>query len=155
MGSVSIIIPVYNVKPYLPQAIKSVINQTYQDLEILVIDDGSTDGSEKICDRCAGKDSRIQVIHQPKKGLSAARNTGLDLATGDFIAFLDPEMIVLGGGVSHAGEFLLEKVRNKIPRYLLYKNMPYSEIRLASLGNEAGTIGAAMIGKLAAEDRRK
>ena len=64
-------------------------------------------------------------------------------------------MIVLGGGVSHAGEFLLEKVRNKISRYLLYKNMPYSEIRLASLGNEAGTIGAAMIGKLAAEDRQK
>ena len=68
---------------------------------------------------------------------------------------MDPEMIVLGGGVSHAGEFLLDRVRDKIPRYLLYKTLPYPEIRLASLGNEAGTIGAAMIGKLAAEDLGK
>ena len=79
----------------------------------------------------------------------------LAVTINNIIAFLDPEMIVLGGGVSHAGEFLLERVREKIPRYLLYKNHPYSEICLASLGNEAGTIGAAMIGKLAAEDRQE
>ena len=75
----------------------------------------------------------------------------LALTINSIICFLDPEMIVLGGGVSHAGDFLLNRVREKVPKYLLYKKLPYSEIRLAKLGNEAGTIGAAMIGKLSAE----
>lgn len=69
----------------------------------------------------------------------------LAIAINNIIAFLDPEMIVLGGGVSHAGNFLLEKVKAKVPRYLLYKTLPYPEICLASLGNEAGMIGAAML----------
>ena len=79
----------------------------------------------------------------------------LAIAINNIIAFLDPEMIVLGGGVSHAGDFLLEKVKAKVPRYLLYKTLPYPEICLASLGNEAGMIGAAMIGKLAVDDSKK
>ena len=79
----------------------------------------------------------------------------LAIAINNIIAFLDPEMIVLGGGVSHAGNFLLEKVKSKVPRYLLYKTLPYPEICLASLGNEAGMIGAAMIGKLAVDDSKK
>ena len=79
----------------------------------------------------------------------------LAIAINNIIAFLDPEMIVLGGGVSHAGDFLLEKVKAKVPRYLLYKTLPYPEICLASLGNEAGMIGAAMIGKLAVDDSQK
>ncbi len=79
----------------------------------------------------------------------------LAIAINNIIAFLDPEMIVLGGGVSHAGNFLLEKVKAKVPRYLLYKTLPYPEICLASLGNEAGMIGAAMIGKLAVDDSQK
>ena len=79
----------------------------------------------------------------------------LAIAINNIIAFLDPEMIVLGGGVSHAGNFLLEKVKAKVPRYLLYKTLPYPEICLASLGNEAGMIGAAMIGKLAVDDSKK
>ena len=79
----------------------------------------------------------------------------LAIAINNIIAFLDPEMIVLGGGVSHAGNFLLEKVKEKVPRYLLYKTLPYPEICLASLGNEAGMIGAAMIGKLAVDDIKK
>ena len=91
MGLVSIIIPVYNVAYYLREAIESVINQTYTDLEILLIDDGSTDGSSLICDRYAKKDDRIKTIHQGNLGLSVARNRGLDLATGDLIAFLDPD----------------------------------------------------------------
>lgn len=69
----------------------SVTNQTYQNLEILVIDDGSTDGSETICDQYAEADQRIKVLHQSNQGLSAARNTGLDHATGQVIAFLDPD----------------------------------------------------------------
>lgn len=95
---VSVIIPVYNVEPYVREAIESVISQTYQRLEIIIVDDGSTDGSGAICDEYKN-DSRIIVIHQDNKGLSGARNTGLDLMTGDIVAFLDsddyyyPEMI--------------------------------------------------------------
>lgn len=97
---VSVIIPVYNVSLYLQQALDSVIHQTYKNLEILVIDDGSTDGSEVICDEYLS-DPRVIVIHQENRGLSGARNTGLNHATGDYIAFLDsddvyhPEMINL------------------------------------------------------------
>ncbi|MCR4861940.1 MAG: glycosyltransferase [Ruminococcus sp.] len=74
---VSVIIPVYNVKPYLGEAIRSVIHQTYQNLDIILIDDGSTDGSGKICDYYQGRDDRIRVIHQDNNGLSSARNAGL------------------------------------------------------------------------------
>ena len=89
--TISVIIPVYNVKPYLRQCLDSVIHQTYEDLEIIIVDDGSTDGSEVICDEYKGKDSRIRVIHQDNRDLSAARNAGLDIATGDFIMFVDSD----------------------------------------------------------------
>ena len=88
---VSVIVPVYNVYPYLHEAIDSVINQTYTNLEIILIDDGSTDGSGEICDKYAERDSRIRVIHQDNKGLSAARNIGLENMTGEVLAFLDPD----------------------------------------------------------------
>ena len=88
---VSVIIPVYNVAPYLPEALDSVIQQTYNNLEILIIDDGSMDESGEICDRYSLTDSRIIIFHQENKGLSAARNIGLDNATGDVIAFLDSD----------------------------------------------------------------
>lgn len=88
---ISIIIPVYNVAPYLREALDSVINQTYDNLEIIVVDDGSTDESGAICDEFASRDSRLIVIHQPHQNVSVARNTALDLATGDYIAFLDPD----------------------------------------------------------------
>ncbi len=88
---VSIIIPVYNVEPYLVEALDSVIHQTYTNLEIIIIDDGSTDGSGKICDDYAKKDNRIRIIHQENKGLSTARNIGLNIMTGEFVAFLDPD----------------------------------------------------------------
>ncbi len=88
---VSVIIPVYNVESYLQEALDSVINQTYKNLEIIVINDGSTDISGIICDEYASRDSRIYVIHQDNKGLSAARNVGLDVMTGDYVVFLDPD----------------------------------------------------------------
>ena len=88
---VSIIIPVYNIKPFLPEALDSVLRQTYKNLEIIVIDDGSTDGSSKVCEEYANKDKRIKLIQQPHMGLSAARNTGLNLMTGEVVAFLDSD----------------------------------------------------------------
>ena len=88
---ISVIVPVYNVMPYLREAIDSVRNQSYRNLEIIIVDDGSTDGSEEICSHYAKIDKRIRLIKQPNKGLSAARNVGLDLATGEYVTFLDPD----------------------------------------------------------------
>lgn len=86
---VSIIIPVYKVESFLPQCIESAINQTYQNIEIILVDDGSPDTCGEICDRYCDIDSRIKVIHQANKGLSGARNTGMQKATGEFIFHLD------------------------------------------------------------------
>lgn len=88
---VSVIIPVFNVKLYLTEALNSVISQTYEKLEVIIIDDGSTDGSGEICDEYANNDKRIIVFHQDNKGLSAARNVGLDIMTGEVCAFLDSD----------------------------------------------------------------
>ena len=88
---ISVIIPVYNVEKYLKRCLDSVVNQTYKNLEIILIDDGSTDNSGKICDEYAQKDKRIIVIHKENGGLSDARNKGLDICTGDYISFIDSD----------------------------------------------------------------
>ena len=87
---VSVIIPVYNVKPYLKEALDSVVQQTYRKLEIIIVDDGSTDGSDKICDMYR-QDTRVTVVHQENRGLSNARNTGMSMMKGDVVAFLDSD----------------------------------------------------------------
>lgn len=92
---ISVIIPVYNVEKYLRRCLDSVIAQTYQNLEIICIDDGSIDDSGKICDQYAVRDARIKVIHQENRGLSAARNKGLDAAEGEYIAFVDSDDYIL------------------------------------------------------------
>ena len=91
MLKVSVVIPVYNVMPYLERCVQSVVRQTYQNLEIILVDDGSTDGSGKLCDKIAGTDQRIRVIHQKNQGLSGARNTGIRQATGEYVVFLDSD----------------------------------------------------------------
>ncbi len=91
---ISIIIPVFNVEEYLPRCLDSVLNQTYSDLEIILVNDGSTDNSGEICDRYAENDSRIKVIHKENGGVSSARNTGLDMATGEFIGFVDGDDVL-------------------------------------------------------------
>ena len=91
MKTVSIIIPVYQVAAYLPQCLDSVLGQTYHDLEILLIDDGSTDGSGEICEKYAAADHRIRLVHQGNAGAANAKNKGLDLATGGYIAFADSD----------------------------------------------------------------
>lgn len=91
MAKLSVIVPVYNVEKYLQRCVDSLLAQTHEDLEILLVNDGSTDGSPALCDAYAKKDARIRVIHQKNGGLSAARNTGIDAATGEYLAFLDSD----------------------------------------------------------------
>lgn len=88
---ISIIVPVYNVDKYIENCIQSIINQTYKNLEIILIDDGSTDKSGAICDKYSKIDNRIKVIHKINGGLSEARNVGLDIARGDYIGFVDSD----------------------------------------------------------------
>lgn len=88
---ISVIVPVYNVEKYLERCLLSIIRQTYTDLEIILVDDGSTDKSGRICEMYAKTDKRIRVIHQKNQGLSAARNRGLDVCTGKIISFIDSD----------------------------------------------------------------
>lgn len=86
---ISIIVPIYNIAEYASECIQSLINQTYKNIEIILVDDGSTDHSPAICDEFAEQDERIKVIHKRNGGLSDARNAGLDVATGEYIGFVD------------------------------------------------------------------
>lgn len=88
---ISVIIPVYNPGKHIYKCLDSIINQTYRNLEIILIDDGSTDGSSKVCDEYAAKDARVICVHKENGGVSKARNTGLDIATGDFFYFPDSD----------------------------------------------------------------
>ncbi len=88
---VSVVVPIYNVENYLDRCITSIINQTYENLEIILVDDGSPDRCPQICDSYAQKDPRIKVIHKQNEGLGMARNTGIDNATGDYICFFDSD----------------------------------------------------------------
>ena len=88
---VSIIVPVYNVAEYLAECLDSVISQSYNQIEVILIDDGSTDGSEAICDEYAQRDKRIKVIHNSNHGVGYSRNAGLQMAVGECIAFVDPD----------------------------------------------------------------
>lgn len=91
--TISIVVPIYNKEQFLSTTLDALLCQTYQDLEILLVDDGSTDSSGAICDAYASRDSRIRVIHQENRGVSAARNVGLDAAQGAFIGFCDSDDI--------------------------------------------------------------
>jgi glycosyltransferase involved in cell wall biosynthesis len=88
---ISIIVPIYNVEPYLCNSLDSIIVQTYSNLEIILVDDGSTDNCGLICDEYASRDSRIKVTHKKNEGVSAARNTGLMAASGEYIGWVDPD----------------------------------------------------------------
>lgn len=90
-ANISVIIPVYNVEKYISECLDSVINQTYKKLQIILVDDGSTDSSGKICDVYAEKDNRITVVHQKNAGAGAAKNTGLDLVKGDYFSIIDSD----------------------------------------------------------------
>ena len=86
---ISVVVPVYNVEQYLEKCVNSIINQTYKNLEIILVDDGATDKSGKLCDELAKLDNRIMAYHKKNGGLSDARNYGVERATGDYIGFVD------------------------------------------------------------------
>lgn len=87
----SIIVPVYNVEKYIDECVQSIIEQTYKEYEVILVDDGSTDKSGSLCDQISSRDKRFLVIHQKNRGLSGARNTGIKVASGDYILFVDSD----------------------------------------------------------------
>lgn len=104
MPAISVIIPVYKVEPYLDACVASVAGQTFSDLEILLVDDGSPDRCPELCDAWARKDLRVRVIHRQNGGLSAARNTGIEAATGQFLAFVDADDLLEPDALCRAWE---------------------------------------------------
>lgn len=99
MAKISVVIPSYNSKKYLPQCMESVLSQSFKDREIIIVDDGSTDGSEKLCDEYAKKYPFVSVIHQENAGASAARNAGLRKAKGEYVHFIDSDDMLSGDSV--------------------------------------------------------
>lgn len=118
---ISIIVPVYKVEPYLRECIDSILAQTYRDFELILVDDGSPDRCGAICDEYAAQDSRIRVVHQENGGLSAARNTGLEIAAGDYITFVDSDDVVHPEYLSFLFEILCKTGADiSICRFLRY-----------------------------------
>lgn len=105
---ISVIVPVYNVEEYIERCIESIIKQTYNNIEIILIDDGSKDKSNEICDIYAQKDKRIKVIHKENEGVSKARNVGLDIAKGEYIVFIDSDDYVETNYINTLYELSLE-----------------------------------------------
>lgn len=120
MKKISVIIPIYNVEKFLRECIDSVINQTYKNLEIILVNDGSTDSSGKICDEYKEKDFRIKVIHKQNGGLSSSRNAGLEIATGDYLMFCDSDDYFL----PNSCKILLNEIESKNADYVIgnYQN---------------------------------
>ena len=102
--AVSIIVPVYNAERTIGRCIESILNQEYTDFELLLVNDGSTDASGSLCDGYAAKDARIRVIHKKNGGVSAARNTALDLAQGTYLQFLDSDDWLTPDATSWCGQ---------------------------------------------------
>ena len=104
----SIIVPVYNVEAYLDRCVKSVLFQLYRDIEVILIDDGSTDESSSLCDKWAQEDFRVIAIHKENGGVSSARNAGLEVAKGEFLTFVDPDDFIALDTYASNMAYLLE-----------------------------------------------
>ena len=122
MNKISIIIPVYNVEKYIGKCLDSIINQTYKNLEIIVINDGSTDNSGGVIEQYAKYDNRIQVIHKKNEGISKARNLGLDICTGDYISFIDSDDFIR----KDTYEILLNYIQRKDIDIVWYDYLEYA-----------------------------
>ena len=119
----SIIIPIYKVEQYLHECVDSVLNQTFRDFEVILVDDGSPDSCPLICDEYAQKDKRVKVIHKPNGGLADARNAGLDVAEGDYICFIDSDDYLIN---NHVLSLLADKTQTN-PDVVHYKFIEWYE----------------------------
>jgi glycosyltransferase involved in cell wall biosynthesis len=115
--SLSVIIPVYNVEEYLERCLDSIINQSYQEMEIILVNDGSTDKSGEICARYAKTDARIQLVNKENGGLSSARNTGIEIANGDYLTFVDSDDYIDLNTYADNMPFLMENRYIEILQY--------------------------------------
>ncbi len=134
---ISVIVPVYNVEKYLNRCVDSIINQTYKNLEIILVDDGSPDNCSKICDEYANKDRRIKVVHKENGGLPSARNTGVENATGDYITFVDSDdwidINMYNNMMSHNRDYDIirtEFIKHDGTKELFKSEPPYNTISL-------------------------
>lgn len=148
-GKITVIVPVYNAEPYLPQCIESILRQTYPNLQIILVDDGSTDGSGMICDKYAGMDGRIEVYHTENRGLVAARKLGIRCSTGKYVGFvdaddyIDPEMyeLLLKDIIESRADFVhtgyIQETENENENYCYFEeevlNLPDVEEREKAL----------------------
>lgn len=135
MEKISIIVPVYNVKPYLSKCIESILDQSYEAWELILVDDGSTDGSGDICDYYQNIDVRVKTLHKENGGVSDARNTGLAASTGPYISFIDPDDTVDKDYLKDLLE-LLKKQRADMAVCLGKKIYSYDEIVREKISNE-------------------
>ena len=125
---ISVVIPVYKVEKYLKKCIDSVRNQTYENLEIILVDDGSPDNCGKMCDDLAKEDTRIKVIHKTNGGLSDARNAGIDMAEGDYLAFVDSDDWI--------ENTMYEEMLNEKISFLNFQNVYYKILITFERGNK-------------------
>ena len=114
---ISIIVPIYNIEKYIVECLNSIINQTYKKYEIILVDDGSSDKSGEICDKYAIKNEKIKVIHKKNGGLSDARNSGIDIATGEYIMFVDGDDFLVNKNCLQNIVFELEKEKVDVLQY--------------------------------------
>lgn len=121
---ISVIVPVYKVEEYLDECVQSLVDQTYSNLEIILVDDGSPDQSPQMCDEWARKDGRVRVVHKSNGGLSSARNAGLDIAQGDYISFIDSD--------DYVDKLMYEKLYEGVRKY---PNVGISSIKFLRLTN--------------------
>ena len=139
---ISVVVPVYNVRPYLEQCVDSILTQSYADLDVILVDDGSTDGSSDVCDRCAEGDSRVKVIHKSNGGLSDARNVGVKAAVGEWIYFADSDdwldsdavRLLYEFAVAHDCDVVQGGLYYVYPDYLLCRNVSRKERTRSVLG---------------------
>ena len=134
---ISVIVPVYNVEAFLPRCLDSIVEQTYSNLEIICVNDGSTDASGSILDEYASRDTRIKVIHQENAGVSVARNRGLDAASGEYVTFVDGDDSYVEGALEHVSALFAQgNYGMMVTAYLwvevsgnsLHRGLPASEV---------------------------
>lgn len=125
---ISVIVPVYNVETYLEECLDSIQNQTYTDLEVILVNDGSTDGSKAICERYCQTDKRFRLINQSNQGQSVARNTGVTASRGEFIAFVDSDDMILANYLETLMQHMGEDVDIVESQFTVHKRISWQKI---------------------------